>query len=241
MPLGDFLSEDDAVSRTTLDVNVWGLIHGMRLVLPHMIERGRGHIVNVASMAGKMVDSRHGGIQRQQVRRRGIVRRGPRGVPRFGCQRDRPCCQAPCVPGSHRAYRSGGACRPWSPRPSRGRSSAASAGGRAEVTVPRYLAGWDLLNAATPDALMSLGRRVIRRPSRADIGRARRARRLREGDRSSRQGATMRREPRIVIIGAGVAGIATAVTLQRAGFTTSRFWRRAQTSAVSGIGTATRV
>jgi NAD(P)-dependent dehydrogenase (short-subunit alcohol dehydrogenase family) len=34
MPLGDFLSEDDAISRTTLDVNLWGLIHGMRLVLP---------------------------------------------------------------------------------------------------------------------------------------------------------------------------------------------------------------
>jgi len=33
MPLGDFLSEGDAISRTTLDVNVWGLIHGLRLVL----------------------------------------------------------------------------------------------------------------------------------------------------------------------------------------------------------------
>ena len=55
MPLGDFLSEADAISATTLDVNVWGLIHGMRLVLPNMIERGSGHVVNVSSMAGKLV------------------------------------------------------------------------------------------------------------------------------------------------------------------------------------------
>src|SRR3954471_14598721 len=48
MPVGDFLCEDDAISRTTMDVNVWGLIHGMRAVMPHMIERGRGHVVNVA-------------------------------------------------------------------------------------------------------------------------------------------------------------------------------------------------
>jgi len=49
MPLGDFLSEDDAISATTMDVNVWGLIHGMRAVMPHMVERGSGHVVNVAS------------------------------------------------------------------------------------------------------------------------------------------------------------------------------------------------
>lgn len=54
MPLGDFVTEDDAISRTTMDVNVWGLIHGMRLVLPHMIARGSGHVVNVASLAGKL-------------------------------------------------------------------------------------------------------------------------------------------------------------------------------------------
>jgi hypothetical protein len=32
---------------------------------------------------------------------------------------------------------------------------------RAEITVPRYLAGWDLLNAAVPESLMRLGRKVI--------------------------------------------------------------------------------
>lgn len=54
MPAGPFLAEPDAVGHTTIDVNVWGVIHGMRAVAPAMIERGRGHIVNVASLAGKI-------------------------------------------------------------------------------------------------------------------------------------------------------------------------------------------
>jgi NADP-dependent 3-hydroxy acid dehydrogenase YdfG len=53
MPAGRFLDEDDATSALTMDVNVWGPIHGMRLVLPGMIERRRGHVVNIISMAGK--------------------------------------------------------------------------------------------------------------------------------------------------------------------------------------------
>ncbi|AHH18353.1 putative oxidoreductase, SDR family [Nocardia nova SH22a] len=53
MPLAGFLEESDQVSRTQIDVNLWGPIHGMRAVLPGMIERGRGHIVNLASLAGK--------------------------------------------------------------------------------------------------------------------------------------------------------------------------------------------
>ncbi|WP_405489596.1 SDR family oxidoreductase [Nocardia sp. NBC_00511] len=54
MPAGAFLDEPDAVGHTTIDVNVWGLIHGMRAVVPGMIERGHGHVVNVASLAGKI-------------------------------------------------------------------------------------------------------------------------------------------------------------------------------------------
>ena len=34
---------------------------------------------------------------------------------------------------------------------------------RAEITVPRYLAGWDLLNAAVPERVMRLGRKMIGR------------------------------------------------------------------------------
>ena len=53
MPAGAFLEESEATSEAVLAVNVAGPLHGMRLVLPGMIERGRGHVVNVASMLGK--------------------------------------------------------------------------------------------------------------------------------------------------------------------------------------------
>ena len=36
-----------------MDINVHGVILGMKLVLPRMIARGRGHVVNIASQAGK--------------------------------------------------------------------------------------------------------------------------------------------------------------------------------------------
>jgi hypothetical protein len=32
---------------------------------------------------------------------------------------------------------------------------------RAEIAVPRYLAGWDLLNATVPEPVMRLGRKLI--------------------------------------------------------------------------------
>ena len=38
-----------------LAVNLWGVIHGIRLFVPGMVARGRGHVVNTASMAGLVV------------------------------------------------------------------------------------------------------------------------------------------------------------------------------------------
>ena len=50
---GAFLDLDPQVDQMTIDVNVFGVVNGMRTVLPQMINRGRGHIVNIASLAGK--------------------------------------------------------------------------------------------------------------------------------------------------------------------------------------------
>ncbi|GGK64277.1 SDR family oxidoreductase [Nocardia camponoti] len=53
MPNGPFLEQSDHIDELTINVNVYGVINGMRLALPGMVERGRGHVVNVASLAGK--------------------------------------------------------------------------------------------------------------------------------------------------------------------------------------------
>lgn len=53
MPTGAFLDHDEQLARRTMDVNYFGVVHGMALVLPGMVERGRGHVVNVVSLAGK--------------------------------------------------------------------------------------------------------------------------------------------------------------------------------------------
>ena len=53
MPNGGFLELDERLDRATMEINVFGVLHGMRLVLPGMLQRGRGHVVNVASLAGK--------------------------------------------------------------------------------------------------------------------------------------------------------------------------------------------
>lgn len=54
MPLGQFVEEDDATAHRMVDINIHGVVLGMKLALPRMQRRGSGHVVNVASQAGKM-------------------------------------------------------------------------------------------------------------------------------------------------------------------------------------------
>ena len=53
MPLGRFLDEDDTTAERMVDINLHGVILGMKIALPRMMARNRGHVVNIASQAGK--------------------------------------------------------------------------------------------------------------------------------------------------------------------------------------------
>jgi NAD(P)-dependent dehydrogenase (short-subunit alcohol dehydrogenase family) len=54
MPLGAFLDQSPESDQRQVDVNLFGVLNGMRAMLPLMEARKRGHIVNIASVAGCM-------------------------------------------------------------------------------------------------------------------------------------------------------------------------------------------
>ncbi|MFD3745445.1 SDR family oxidoreductase [Nocardia sp. NPDC058633] len=52
--MGRFVDHDLAALQRELAINLGAVLTGTHLALPAMIQRGRGHIVNVSSMAGKV-------------------------------------------------------------------------------------------------------------------------------------------------------------------------------------------
>jgi NAD(P)-dependent dehydrogenase (short-subunit alcohol dehydrogenase family) len=53
MPVGPFVEEDDPTAHRLIDINLHGVIFGSKLALERFLPRGRGHLVNIASSAGK--------------------------------------------------------------------------------------------------------------------------------------------------------------------------------------------
>lgn len=54
MPLSPFVGEHDDVARRQVDINVHGVLHGMKEALARMLPRRHGQIVNIASTAGRV-------------------------------------------------------------------------------------------------------------------------------------------------------------------------------------------
>lgn len=52
MPVGPFLEQSEETIRSATEVNFYGMLNGCQLVLPEMVKRRSGHIINIASMAG---------------------------------------------------------------------------------------------------------------------------------------------------------------------------------------------
>jgi NAD(P)-dependent dehydrogenase (short-subunit alcohol dehydrogenase family) len=53
MPVGPFVGESDATAQRLVDINIHGVILGSKLAIERFTPRGRGHIVQLASIAGK--------------------------------------------------------------------------------------------------------------------------------------------------------------------------------------------
>jgi NAD(P)-dependent dehydrogenase (short-subunit alcohol dehydrogenase family) len=54
MPVRAFAEEDPVVTRRQVEINLLGVTTGARLAIDRMLPRGRGHIVNVSSAAGRV-------------------------------------------------------------------------------------------------------------------------------------------------------------------------------------------
>ena len=52
MPIGPFLDQSEQAIRSSIEVNLYGVLTGCQLVLPEMVARRSGHIINIASLSG---------------------------------------------------------------------------------------------------------------------------------------------------------------------------------------------
>ncbi len=160
MPLGGFLDESDALSATTLDVNVWGLIHGMRLVLPAMIERGSGHVVNVASMAGKMAVP---GMAVYNASKFGALGLSLAVRHEFAASGVSVSAVLPSAvrTGLVAGVQLGHGLPTVEPEDVARAIVASVRTRRPEIPVPGYLRLFDLVNALVPEPIFRLGRRLL--------------------------------------------------------------------------------
>ncbi len=153
MPVGSFLEESPRTTRAVFEINVAGTITGMRLVLPAMVERGRGHVVNVASGAGRFEIP---GLATYCASKHAVV--GLTGTVARELEGTGVTLTA-VLPSAVHTELSAGIAFPFeavakvAPEDVAGAIVASCASHRLEVTVPRWLAPYPALAALIPRLL----------------------------------------------------------------------------------------
>ena len=104
---GDFTDLEYADIDWIVGVNFWGVLHGTKEFLPHLIASGDGHVVNLSSLFGLISMPGPVDLQRHQVRRarhvrgaaRGDAHRRPPGRRHLGAPRRHQDRHRPQLPG----------------------------------------------------------------------------------------------------------------------------------------------
>jgi len=150
--MGRFVDQDLAALQRELAINLGAVLTGTHLVLPEMVQRGRGHVVNVSSMAGKITTpgiatycaSKYGVAALSRAVRAELAGTG--------------VTLTTVMPAATRTDLTAGVRLRLQPTLEPETVAAAiidSAGhGRGEVTVPRYLAVMGLLEEVIPSQIM---------------------------------------------------------------------------------------
>ena len=159
MPSGRFLEQSDELIAAQIEINYWGVVHGLRAVLPGMIERGRGHVVNVASMAGKVAVP---GLAPYCASKFAVV--GLTAALRDELPKGVTCTVV--LPSAVRTRLSEGFTLPpigvVDPEDVARAIVASCKDGPAEVAVPGWVGLYEQVNALLPRPAMRLARRALR-------------------------------------------------------------------------------
>lgn len=161
MPLGGFVEESERTTDLILDVNVRGPLNGARAALPEMVSRGRGHIVNVASMAGKLAVP---GMVTYNASKFGAVGLSLALRKEYGNSGVSISCVLPSAVRTELA--SGAPLGKGMPTVDPEDVAAAIVRSvdtrRSQISVPGWLAfGWALVDLLVPEPVERLGRRLI--------------------------------------------------------------------------------
>lgn len=160
MPLGPFLDQDEAVVERTIAVNLAGVINGMHLALPGMVERQRGHVANVSSMMAKLpipgaavyTATKHAVLGLTDTVREEIAGSG--------------VTLTTVLPSITRTELISGIPLPrglptTSPEDVARAIADSCSNGRKQIPVPRWMGAYDAVEAALPDRVMGAVRRVL--------------------------------------------------------------------------------